>query len=134
MATGAVSKTSGTSKKKAAGKVPKKQKASKKAAKRAQKKAANKKVKKASPKAAEANPSGIVYPASFNVDDARSEDEILGDAFEKIIARGNDHNKSPVCYSQLSDGQWEVCLLQKDGSYGQCKRYDGPIHTPVCGG
>jgi hypothetical protein len=65
------------------------------------------------------------------LDGTKSEDEILGGAFEKMIARGNQHNRSPVCYSQLSDGTWEVCLLQTDGSYGQCK---GPIHKPICGG
>ncbi|MHC2385653.1 cell division protein YceG involved in septum cleavage [Bradyrhizobium liaoningense] len=79
-------------------------------------------------------PGGMMFPASFNLNRGASEDDILGSVFEKIIARSNEHKKSLVCYSQLSDGQWEVCLLQSDGSYGQCKRYDGPVHTPVCEG
>jgi hypothetical protein len=138
MAKRAGSKTGGTKKKKTAGKAEKKQskEAAKKTAKNVGKKAAKKKkiAKKASPKITGAALSGVMIPASFKIDNAGSEDEMLGGAFEKIIARGNQHNKSPVCYSELSDGQWEVCLLQKDGSYGQCKRYYGPVHTPVCGG
>jgi hypothetical protein len=125
-------------KKKPAGKAPNKRskEGAKKAAKKAGKKAAKKKqtAKKPSPKTTGASPGGMMIPASFKLDGARSEDEMLGGAFEMIIARGNEHNKSPVCYAQLSDGQWEVCLLQSDGSYGQCKRYNGPVHTPVCGG
>lgn len=125
-------------KKKTIGKAPNKRskKGVKKAAKKVGKKAARKKqaTRKASSKITGASPGGMIVPASFQLDSLRSEDEMLAGAFEKIIARGNEHNKSPVCYSQLSDGQWVVCLLQSDGSYGQCKRYNGPVHTPVCGG
>jgi cell division protein YceG involved in septum cleavage len=91
-------------------------------------------VKKGSNRVTAAYPRGAIVPASFRVDEAASEDEILDSAFEKMIARGNQLKKSLVCYSQLSDGTWEVCLLQSDGSYGQCKRYDGPVHEPICGG
>lgn len=79
-------------------------------------------------------PGGMMFPASFSLNEGASEDDIFGSVFEKIVARSNEQKKSLVCYSQLSDGQWEVCLLQSDGSYGQCKRYDGPVHTPVCEG
>jgi hypothetical protein len=116
-------------------------KKSKKAAKKAVKKSGKKAVKKKkvvaqspSTQSPTTAPSGTMVPTSFEIDGAGSEDEILRGAFEKIIARGNQHNKSPVCYSQLSDGMWEVCLLQTDGSYGQCERYYGPVHTPICGG
>lgn len=120
----------------------KKTKTAKKSTKKAQKtsvrKAAKKITKKAARKASAGAsaraPGGMMFPASFNLNAGASEDDILGSAFEKIIARGNERQQSPVCYSQLADGQWEICLLQSDGSYGQCKRYNGPVHTPVCGG
>lgn len=138
MAKRASSKTGGTKKSKTAGKAEKKQskEAAKKTAKTVRKRVAKKKkiAKKTSPTTTGAAPSGMMIPASFQMDKTALEDEMLGGAFEKIITRGNQHNKSPVCYSELSDGQWEVCLLQKDGSYGQCKRYYGPVHTPVCDG
>ena len=112
-------------------------KANKKTAKAAAKKTAKKramKVAKKVPTAIEPITGGMMFPASFNLNEGASEDDILGSAFDKIIARSNEQKKSLVCYSQLANGQWEVCLLQSDGSYGQCKRYDGPVHTPVCGG
>ncbi len=112
-------------------------KATKKAAKKAGKKVGKKKKaakQSASSQTTTAASSGTMFPASFKIENGVSEDEILGDAFATMIARGNQHNKSPVCYSQLSDGIWEVCLLQTDGSYGQCERYNGPIHGPICGG
>lgn len=116
----------------------KKTKSAKKAKKRTSKAAAKKTAKKARKVAKKVptgpTPGGMMFPASFNLNEGASEDDILGSVFEKIIARSNEHKKSLVCYSQLSDGQWEVCLLQSDGSYGQCKRYDGPVHTPVCEG
>jgi cell division protein YceG involved in septum cleavage len=119
----------------------KKTKSTKKTKKKAAKAAAKKTAKKAT-KVAKKVPTaitgpttgGMMFPASFNLNEGASEDDILGSVFERMIARSNEHKKSFVCYSQLSDGQWEVCFLQSDGSYGQCKRYDGPVHTPVCGG
>lgn len=53
--------------------------------------------------------------------------------FSMLAARSNALAKSPVCYQQLSDGSWLMCMLQDDGSYGQCKAYSGPVHGPVCG-
>src|SRR5262249_50871422 len=54
--------------------------------------------------------------------------------FGMVAARSNRLNKSPVCYQQLSDNSWLICLLQTDGTYGQCRPYNGPVPGPICGG